>query len=315
LKKLDNEKKEIKMKMKLRVLIPVLIFLLSFIIGCSNSGSKSNNKEQKLPIKIDTVKTGNIRWIEKVYGNIKGEREVDVYPKVPGKISKILRNEGEAVKIGDNIAIIDRDLTGMKYEPYPVDTPIPGFIVKIYEDEGNVVTPPSMGKTMGTPIALISEIYRVKILAEVYERLLAHLKTGTPAEIRVPAYPDKVFKGSVKRLSPMINPETRTSTAEIWIDNKDLMLKSGMFAEVSLILEEKNNVVLLPVDYIVIREDQKVVFVEKDGRVSKRAIRLGLQEGLLCEIVNGLSPGERVVAVGQDILKDGDSVNIIGVIE
>ena len=119
---------------------------------------------------------------------------------------------------------------------------------------------------------------------------------------------------------------TRTASAEIILDNSDLKLKPGMFANVEVITEEKKDVPVIP-DYAIIEKTvldysggkistgkvkiEKFIFTLQDSIALKRKIETGIEHNNLVEVLSGIEPGEILVTQGQHILLDSSLVNIV----
>jgi membrane fusion protein (multidrug efflux system) len=153
---------------------------------------------------------------------------------------------------------------------------------------------------------------KVKVVAGVGERDIALVKEGTTqATVRVDAYPDEVFPGTVRKVSPVADERTRTVEVEIHIDNPGYRLKPGMFARVDLTLQERANAVVIP-DHAVLRADEATFLYVVEGTTARRrAVRLGLAEGERVEVLEGVRAGERVVTRGQRLLEEGSAVTVV----
>ncbi len=268
-------------------------------------------EERIIPVVVTNVEKGDIREILYFTGDIKGQEEIDVFPRVAGKLLKNSVEEGDIVKKGTVIALIDRDMAGMKFEPSEVTSPIAGILGKLYLDKGAGVNPPTMSPAMGTPIAMIVNMDKVKVVIYITEKYLPRVNKGQGAEITVDAYPDKLFKGTVTTFRPVVDLMSRTTKAEITIPNPGHLLRPGMFARVNLVVAEKQGVVIVPIDAVLESQKENFVFVENGGKAEKRIVETGIREGERVEIKEGLEPGERLVVVGQEMLSDGMAVRVM----
>jgi len=304
------------MKMNLgRINIIMVVFLasgLAIMFFCSEKNAvnqKNNNSIRQIPVVVDTVEISSIKEVIYFSGDIKGIEEIDVYSKVSGKLIENKVTEGETVKQGQILAIVDRDIPGMKYEPYEVLSPIPGVVAEIYCDRGATIVPPTMSTTMGTPVMRVVNMKEAKIIINVGDRDYTKVKKGQPAEIKVDNYPDEIFYGKVHSIAPVINPYTKTSPVEILLPNRSLLLRSGMLAAVGLIIQEKEGI-NISIDSIIKTMDGKVVFVNENGIAKKRKISIGIDDGVGVEVTGGLKKGESLVVVGQEMLIDGANLDI-----
>ncbi len=155
------------------------------------------------------------------------------------------------------------------------------------------------------------DINKVKILANLPEKNINILGKVKEADVSVDALGDKMFKGVIARTGEAVDPGTRTMQLEVDINNTDHILKPGMFANVTFLMEKKDSAVTLPLN--VVLNDDKGKFVYKfnsDSTVSKVAVKTGLQEESIVEILNGVGINDKVVVVGQTLVKDKLKVKV-----
>jgi membrane fusion protein (multidrug efflux system) len=183
--------------------------------------------------------------------------------------------------------------------------PMDGIVGRRYVDLGAYVT------ATKTPIVTLVAMDTVKIRVPISERDFGRVQPGLDAHIRVDAYPEEVFKGTVKRLSPIINAASRQGEAEISIANPDYRLKPGMFAKVALLLEQRQEAVVIPRDAVQISQKGSAVFVVKDGKAHRQDVVTGLQTDTQVEVLNGLDLGTEIVLAGHQGLKDQAPVRVV----
>jgi multidrug efflux pump subunit AcrA (membrane-fusion protein) len=185
-----------------------------------------------------------------------------------------------------------------------IRAPISGIISKRFLDQGSFVS-------TTTPIVRIVAMDTVKVVVQVVEIEIAQLRAGAIAEIYVDAYREEVFQGLVVRISPTVDPESRTADVEIRVDNKDHRLKPGMFARVSIVTQRRDGVLMLSKDWLVRQSATPQVFVNENGEASRRVVSLGVEGEQYVEVIKGLQAGEEVIVAGQYELKDGMPVKVI----
>jgi len=193
-------------------------------------------------------------------------------------------------------------LAQINLEEATIEAPIAGVVSVKHLDEGNMVSP-------GVPIVTIVQVDTVKVVVGAAERDLPFLKAGTTkATMSVDALPGETFEGTVQKISPVVDERTRTVGVEIHVPNPGRRLKPGMFARVELLLEQRKGVPTIP-DYAVLwHEDKPSVVVVNGGKARRCAVKLGLAEGHLVEVLAGVKTGDTIVTRGQQGLKDGDPV-------
>jgi multidrug efflux system membrane fusion protein len=173
--------------------------------------------------------------------------------------------------------------------------------------------------TAGTMIVTLTDLSTVYANFTTTEKQSATLKDGQTVRVLVDAYPGKIFQGKITTIEPQINTDTRNIRVQATIDNPDHVLKPGMFATTTVVLPDKPAVVTVPetaVDYT-LYGDSVFLLTEKkedDGKTSLTAVRTFVRTGSRIEgrteIVSGVKPGDRVVAVGQLKLQSGAAVSI-----
>ena len=175
--------------------------------------------------------------------------------------------------------------------------PVSGVVTKYEVATGELVEP-------DRELFTITDLSTVWVLADVYEKDLSKVATGTDVEVRVDAYPDRVFTGRLSYISVAIDPKTRTAKVRCVVPNPDGALKMDMFARVSIPTAEQRRAVTVPVDAVQQVDAQSVVFEqESPTRFIRRDVQTGDTAGGQIEIVKGLAPGAKVVSAGSFYLK------------
>ena len=169
----------------------------------------------------------------------------------------------------------------------------------LYSPIAGVVTAKSVVQgskiTAGDTPFEVTDLSRVWVLADAYESDIARVKVGTPATLRIDALPNRLFKGQVGFVDPLVDPKTRTAKIRVSFANPDLDLKPDMFGEVAFEGTTREGL-RVPVDAVIDSGAQKVVFVSLgDGRFQPREITAGTQTTEFVEVLSGLSEGDQVV--------------------
>lgn len=287
----------------MRQYITPQIVILAAALAVTGCGKKAEEKAESIPIRAMRVEPRTVSRTLDYASNIEAWDKAEVFPKVSGKILEKLKEDGAPVAKGEPIAYIDRDEVGFKFEKAPVESPLTGVIGRVYVDKGTNVT-------AQTAVALVVDIDRVKVHLDVPEKYLPQVVIGQTARVRVEAYPDEVFTGTVTRISPVVETETRTAPIEISIDNPGHRLKPGMFAGIQLVLEKRENVPSVIKEAIIGREPNAYVFVVNEGVAHLRDVTLGLRENDRIEVTKGLKAGDLVAVMGQERLRDGSAVSV-----
>ena len=185
-------------------------------------------------------------------------------------------------------------------------SPVDGFVGKRNVDPGAWVS-------QNAPIVSVVEISSLRLVANVVEKDLRLVNTGDPATVEVDAYPGDLFKGQIARVSPVLDPATRTATMEVEIPNRDNRLKPGMYARVLLIIEERKGTTLVPKIAVVDFDGKRGVWIPGgENKVQFRETKLGIEDPERIEVLDGLKPGDRIVTEGAGSLRAGDTMVLPG---
>ena len=144
-----------------------------------------------------------------------------------------------------------------------VTAPQDGIISKRYYQEGYYAK-------VGTALFNIADISELTAKINIPEGQISNIAVGGLADITVPAYPDDKFSGMITRISPVADMPARTFAAEVTVDNSAGKLRGGVYANVVITAEPKENALVIPMSAIVMREDQRTVFVVDDDGAAQR---------------------------------------------
>jgi cobalt-zinc-cadmium efflux system membrane fusion protein len=152
----------------------------------------------------------------------------------------------------------------------------------------------------------VADISTMWMVANVIETDAPAYKLGQDVEVRVPAYPDAVFKGHVTALGSMIDPNTHRQLVRSQIDDPQHLLRSGMFASFVIHVGDPMHSLAVPVNGVVREGDGTMtVWVTSDRRhFMKRTVKIGLQQDGWDQVLEGLEPGETVVTDGAVFLSN-----------
>ena len=238
-------------------------------------------------------------------GEVETQVSVDVFPSIGGKVVQMKVSLGSSVNKGDVIAYIDPSEAGSYYVNSPVVAPISGSILTSTVKVGQKVTASSV-------IAKIGDISNLQVTAKVPERYVAYLKEGQKAQITFQAYGDQVFDASVFRISPVVDPATRTKEIILHFDKDYPQINAGMFAKVKLFTVDYSGYPAIQQDALTENGDEYYLYIVKeDSTVTKRKVLRGQNVDGYVQIIEGLSAGEVVVTEGMLTLYEGAKVRDI----
>jgi multidrug efflux system membrane fusion protein len=173
--------------------------------------------------------------------------------------------------------------------------------------------------TAGTQIVSLTDLSELYANFTVTEKDSGQLKVGQTVRVAVDAYPGRAFDGKITAIEPQISTDTRNIHVQATLGNPDHILKPGMFATTTVVLPDKPAVMTVPetaVDYTLYGDSVYLISEKKedDGKTSLSVVRTFVRTGDRisgrAEILSGLKPGDRVVAVGQLKLQSGAAVVI-----
>ena len=143
---------------------------------------------------------------------------------------------------------------------------------------------------------------KVKAEVKVHESSMEMVDVNLPVIISVDAVPDKTFTGRVAKIAMLpdaqmvwLNPDLKVYTTEIHLDGDGNELRTGMSCRASIVVEQYEDVVYIPVQAVVRVGDQPTVYVLKDKRTEPRKVEIGLDNNRMVNIISGLEVGEKVV--------------------
>ncbi len=192
-----------------------------------------------------------------------------------------------------------------------VTAPLDGVVIWRYADTGALIQGGTNSNDQALPIVRISQSNLLRLRIPVPEDDVRYVHIGDQLQVRVDAI-GRSFSGKIVRFTREVNFETRTMETEVDVENKDLSISPGMYANTLLQLGHANNVVTIPVEALVLNGQQETVYVlDGSNHVHIRNVTVGLQGSRLAEITNGLSPGDRVVIGGQDKYQENEAVTVL----
>jgi RND family efflux transporter MFP subunit len=157
---------------------------------------------------------------------------------------------------------------------------------------------PNEHVSAGRELFTLVDISRIKVKAKVLESEIGKMKLGREVDVRFAAYPDKVFKGVVDAISPVVDADDKTCAVHIAVGNPAEEIKPGMHAEVEIAAEVYSDRLIVPQDAVLTRGGRKLVFVVEGGLAKWRYVEIGVENELFAEILDGVKEGEMVIVEG-----------------
>jgi RND family efflux transporter MFP subunit len=151
----------------------------------------------------------------------------------------------------------------------------------------------------------------LKLKATVPERFAGEVRGGQTIEVRVDAYPDEVFEATITRISPVVDPQSRTFEIEALVPNTEHRLQHGAFAKGAILTRIESEAITAPLESVVTFAGVTKVFAVVDGRAQGMPVEVGVRGSGWVELRGGaLTPETVVVTSGQSQLADGTPVEI-----
>jgi RND family efflux transporter MFP subunit len=244
---------------------------------------------------------------------VNAERQISQAKTTAQTAAKILRSAEAQVEIerqrvaaaqaqvNAQKALINQAKTRQSYAI--VRSPLTGKVLQRLSETGNLVQP-------GTEILKLGDFSRIKIVVEVSELQLSRVKLGQVVPVKLDAFGQKQFRGTVTRISPAADPIARLVPIEITLNNPQGNIGSGLLARVSF-PQDGSNPLIVP--ETALQENSTLFILKGEGRQNKveaRPVRTGNKADGQVEILSGLSAGERYVIRSSQPLKHGSLVRV-----
>jgi RND family efflux transporter MFP subunit len=188
-----------------------------------------------------------------------------------------------------------------------ITAPFDGVITKRYADTGSLIQAGTSSDTQTEPLVRLSENNRLRLDFPVSASYAENIAVGDPVAILLDAHA-RPLTGIVSRFSRRISTATRTMTAEVEVANPDLKLIPGMYATVVLKLQQRSQVLAIPVEAVSGSAHPTVYVVNDRQEVEERPVQLGLETPTRYEVLSGLREGERVMIGNRSQVHAGEKV-------
>jgi membrane fusion protein (multidrug efflux system) len=172
------------------------------------------------------------------------------------------------------------------------------------------VSPGAYAKA-GQDVARLEGIGTLKLDFRVPEIYLGKIRTGQEVQVRMDAFGAETFRGQIYAIEPSVDEQTRTVMLRARVPNPGVRLKPGMFARVILVLETRENALIVPEQALVPQGKDRFVYRLVGGKAVMAKIELGLRRPGEVEIRSGLTAGETIIVDGQLRLRDGAPVTVL----
>jgi len=185
-------------------------------------------------------------------------------------------------------------------EDAAVRAPFAGIVARRMAHAGEKVN-------VDSPLFTLVDLGRMEIEAPAPAAEVPAIKVGQPATFRVDGFGERAFHGKVERINPVADANSRAITLYISVDNRDGLLKGGMFTKGQIVLDETRKSAVIPAAAVREESGQMYVFTIEGGKIARRPVQVGFtepQQGLV-EVRSGLEQGLNVVSARVSGLKAG----------
>ena len=189
-----------------------------------------------------------------------------------------------------------------------ITSPISGIIGDRSRKPGDRIQPTDKLFTVINTREMIAVIYAP-------EKELGNVRKNQIAYITSDHIAGKQYEGWVKRVSPVVDPQSGTFKITVGVKNRDNKLRAGMFVNTHIITSTHENAILIPKRAIVYENERMNIFVVRDSIAKKIILKVGFQDHEKVESLEGIEAGDQIIVVGQAGLKDGTKVRIVNVKE
>jgi RND family efflux transporter MFP subunit len=187
--------------------------------------------------------------------------------------------------------------------------PFDGVVTKRYADTGALVQAGTSSSTQAMPVVRVAETDVFRLILPVPESAVPEVHLGSSVQVKVPAL-NRTFEGKVARFADAVDQETRTMHTEVDVKNPKGKLVQGMYAEIFLVLTQKDSALTVPIQAVVRNgSEATILIVNAQNRIEERKVELGMESNNRIEIVSGVKEGERVLIGSRSEFRVGDHVD------
>jgi len=226
--------------------------------------------------------------------------------KLKSQLANALPNSSEYKQLNLQLEQEEKELeyADKLFLGIPVISPLSGTVTQKFIESGSAVV---AKQNLFTIIDFNSLI----IKSSVSEDLFSKIKLGDKLKVKFNAFPEKDYYATVTLKYQQIDPVTRNFPVELKLLNGTKDITPGMMAELELVTNKKDKALCVPNDvFIVNQKGEKIVYIIKDTTAYQRIVTTGISNDKVTEITSGLNEGEKIVVMGQELLKDGMKVMV-----
>lgn len=272
--------------------------------GRPGLGQGSSNQVNAVTVSVKAMEPETIQKTVLLNGDVVSKTQTSIYPDTSGKVSRLLKKVGDAVRKGEVIAYVDPSRPGSAYAASPVTATVSGTIIQCSYNMGDTVS-------TSTALAIIGSLDNLEVTVKVSEKYSSYLKIGLPAYVSLISAPEESFTATITSISPVVNTSNRTQDVTLTLDQQDSRIRPGMFAQVQLVVMEEKDTFVVPLVAIKDYNDDDIVFVvSPENTAMRKTVKTGMSNDNEIQILGGLSSGDQVITAGS--VTEGLPVRIAG---
>jgi membrane fusion protein (multidrug efflux system) len=192
-----------------------------------------------------------------------------------------------------------------------ITAPFDGIVTKRFVDVGAFIPAASAGSSpQGSALLSVANFKTVRVQVAVPEPEVPLIVKGVTAKVMVEELPGRKYEGTVTRFAHALDDSTKTMLTEIDLDNAKGELRPGMYATVKLGVEKHSDVLLLPVEALLVEKSGPSVFMVVENKAKKIPVKIGFNDGVSAEIQEGVKSNDSVILIGKLTLNNGQPVTV-----
>jgi membrane fusion protein, multidrug efflux system len=166
-----------------------------------------------------------------------------------------------------------------------------------------------VGPAADPVLLVIQQISQLRLVVAVPEEYVGGITEGAKLAFQVPAYPERMYSGTIARVSHALDKGTRTMAVELDVVNRDGSLAPGMYPSVKWPIRRSRPALFVPKTSVVTTSERTFVVRNQNGRAEWVDVRKGAPDGDLIEVLGELKAGDMVVRIASDEMREGSEIS------
>jgi RND family efflux transporter MFP subunit len=229
-----------------------------------------------------------------------------------------IKTQKENAETGLEQARLQLDQANENYQNSFIKAPFDGVVGAVFFEQDQMVP-------AGLPVVQIVSPDEMKSKLQVSGKDISSISIGQPVVVKFPSITGKEYKGKVVNINQAIDPVSNLLEIEVRLLNPDKQIKSGIFGEFLIETVTKQGIIVVPENALMQRTEiavnkktgmqetikKHLLYTVENGMATLKEVKTGIRSDGRIEIMEGLSSGDTVIVVGQNIVRDGQKVRII----